>query len=119
VSKDEPAAEVDPITDPIVDQVTDPARDHYPDQTLDPAAVPGLDPNTPVYGRVRRAPRYGSFVATGAILGVVLGIVLSFSRPSTGDFSQNSVVGYVAAILGLIGALIGGALAVLMERRRR
>jgi hypothetical protein len=115
VSKDEPGAEVDPTLDPTVH----PVRDHYQDQALDPDAVPGLDPNTPVYGRIRQAPRYGSFVATGAILGVVLGIVLSFSRPSTGDFSQNSVVGYVAAILGLIGALIGGALAVLMDRRRR
>jgi hypothetical protein len=70
------------------------------------------------YGRRRRAPRYGSFLVTGAIIGIALGVVLSFARPSTGDFSQNSVVGYVAATLGLIGALIGGAIAVVLERRR-
>ena len=69
------------------------------------------------YGRRRRAPRYGSFLVTGAVLGLVLGVILSFSRPSTGQFSQNSVVGYVAAILGLIGGLVGAAVAVLLDRR--
>lgn len=69
------------------------------------------------YGRRRRAPRYGSFLVTGALLGIVLGVALSFSRPSTGQFSQNSVVGYVAATLGLVGALLGAVIAVLLDRR--
>jgi hypothetical protein len=69
------------------------------------------------YGRVRRAPRYGSFVVTGVLVGVVIAVILSFSRPSTGQFSSNSVVGYVAAIFGLLGALIGAAFAVVLDRR--
>ena len=69
------------------------------------------------YGRRRRAPRYGSFLVTGAIAGLVLGVILSFSRPSTGQFSANSVVGYVAATLALVGALVGAAVAVLLDRR--
>jgi hypothetical protein len=69
------------------------------------------------FGRRRRAPRYGSFVATGVIVGVVLAIVLSLSRPATGEFSQNSVIGYVAAIFGLVGALLGAGLAVVLDRR--
>jgi hypothetical protein len=73
----------------------------------------------PTYGRPRRAPRYGSFVVTGALAGIVLGVVLSLSQPATGQFSQNSVIGYVAAILGLVGALAGAALAVLLDRRGR
>jgi hypothetical protein len=70
------------------------------------------------YGRLRRAPRYGSFVVTGAVIGAVIGLVLSVSRPSTGQFSQNSVIGYVAATLGLLGALLGAGVAVLLDRRR-
>jgi hypothetical protein len=70
------------------------------------------------YGRVRRAPRYGSFVVTGAAVGVVIALVLSLSRPATGQFSQNSVIGYVAATLGLLGALAGAGVAVLLDRRR-
>jgi hypothetical protein len=70
------------------------------------------------YGRVRRAPRYGSFVVTGAVVGVAIALILSLSRPATGEFSQNSVVGYVAATLGLLGALAGAGVAVLLDRRR-
>jgi hypothetical protein len=58
-------------------------------------------------------------VVTGALAGIVLGVVLSLSQPATGQFSQNSVIGYVAAILGLVGALAGAALAVLLDRRGR
>ena len=70
------------------------------------------------YGRKRRAPRYGSFVVTGALVGVLLGLGLSLTRPATGQFSQNSVIGYVAATLGLLGALLGAGVAVLLDRRR-
>ena len=58
-------------------------------------------------------------MVTGAIVGLVLGVVLSFSWPSTGQFSANSVVGYVAATLGLVGALVGAAVAVLLDRGSR
>ena len=79
---------------------------------------PGPEPDGPRYGRRRRAPRYGSFVVTGAAAGVLLGLMLSVSRPATGQFSQNSVIGYVAATLGLLGALLGAGIAVLLDRRR-
>jgi membrane associated rhomboid family serine protease len=75
-------------------------------------------PDGPRYGRRRRAPRYGSFVVTGVIVGVVLALIVSLSRPATGQFSQNSVIGYVAAIFGLIGALIGAFAAILLDRRK-
>jgi hypothetical protein len=86
------------------------------DETPEPAAESEAATGAR-YGRVRRAPRYGSFVVTGVIIGVVIAVILSFSRPTTGQFSSNSVVGYVAAIFGLLGALIGAALAVILDRR--
>ena len=79
---------------------------------------PGEQPGGLRYGRRRRAPRYGSFVVTGVIVGVVLALIVSLSRPATGQFSQNSVIGYVAAIFGLTGALIGAAAAVFFDRRK-
>jgi hypothetical protein len=88
-----------------------------PEAVAPEADAPDSEP--PVrYGRRRRAPRYGSFLATGAILGIALGVALSFARPSTGQFSENSVAGYVAATFGLVGALIGAAVAVILDRRR-
>ena len=79
---------------------------------------PATRPDGVRYGRRRRAPRYGSFVVTGVIVGVVLALIVSLSRPATGQFSQNSVVGYVAAIFGLTGALVGAAAAVFFDRRK-
>jgi hypothetical protein len=84
--------------------------------------APAAEAEAPVrYGRRRRAPRYGSFLATGAVLGIALGIVLSVIQSlrdkDTSQFSLNTVVGYVAATLGLVGALLGAGLAVLLDRR--
>jgi hypothetical protein len=85
-------------------------------ETTGPAGQP--EPSAPRYGRPRRAPRYGSFVFTGVVVGVVLALIVSFGRPATGQFSQNSVIGYVAAIFGLTGALVGAAAAVFFDRRK-
>jgi membrane associated rhomboid family serine protease len=85
-------------------------------ETSEPAEP--IEPSTPRYGRPRRAPRYGSFVFTGVVVGVVLALIVSFGRPATGQFSQNSVIGYVAAIFALTGALVGAAAAVFFDRRR-
>jgi F0F1-type ATP synthase assembly protein I len=97
-----------------------PARDAASDPA--PVSVPEPGPVATVrYGRRRRAPRYGSFLVTGAILGIAIGIALSViqsmrdSDPS--QFSLNTVLGYVAATLGLVGALLGAGLAVLLDRR--
>jgi hypothetical protein len=92
--------------------------DAAPDTAPDPAAVA-----TVRYGRRRRAPRYGSFLVTGAILGIAIGIALSLVQSlrdsDSSEFSLNTVVGYVAATLGLVGALLGAGLAVLLDRRGR
>jgi hypothetical protein len=75
------------------------------------------------YGRRRRAPRYGSFLVTGAILGIALGLLLSVIQSlrdkDSSQFSLNTVAGYVAATLGLVGALLGAGVAVLLDRRGR
>jgi hypothetical protein len=70
--------------------------------------------------RLRRAPRYRVFVGTGALLGAVAGIV---ARLLLGDpaslFSAAATTGYLAAIGLLLGGLLGGAVAVLVERPGR
>lgn len=97
------------MTEPPTEQPTEPPTEQ-PDQ------------RDPRYGRLRRAPRYGSFVATGALLGIAIGVVLAaieaMRSSGSGEFSVNTVLGYVAATLGLLGALLGGCLAVLLDRRK-
>jgi hypothetical protein len=79
------------------------------------ATAVGALPPQPVV--LRRAPRYRSFVLTGAAVGAILGIVLTALFPDRGEFSTAAVTGYVSVSLALVGALIGGGLAVLAERR--
>jgi hypothetical protein len=68
--------------------------------------------------RLRRAPRYRPFGLTGVLLGVVAGVILALSFPATSNYSMQTVAGYFATILGLIGGLAGLGLAILIERRR-
>jgi hypothetical protein len=60
------------------------------------------------------------FVAAGALLGAVVGIV---ARLLLGDpasvFSAATTTGYLAAIGLLLGGLLGGAVAVLVDRPGR
>jgi hypothetical protein len=73
----------------------------------------------PRLATLRRAPRYRSFIVTGAVLGFLLALLLVQLFPDDGRFSTNSVVGYVGVTFALIGGLIGGGVAVLLERPRR
>ena len=54
----------------------------------------------------------------GVLLGAGLSLVQSSGNQANGQFSVNTVLGYVAAILGLLGALLGAGLAVVLDRRR-
>jgi len=78
---------------------------------------------------VRRAPKYSVFIAAGAIVGIVLGLVLvAVVDPQVRWVSDGSgflpflegegaVRTVVALGLGVVGGFVGGALAVLADRR--
>lgn len=66
----------------------------------------------------RKAPRYRAFGATGLVVGVVVGLVLGLVPEPSGHYTRQAVAGYFATALGLIGALLGLAVALLAERRR-
>ncbi len=68
--------------------------------------------------RRRRAPRYPVFIALGAVVGALVAVVLTYSLPATEQYGYQAVVGYTALTLGLVGGLLGGGIAVLLDRRR-
>lgn len=68
---------------------------------------------------LRRAPRYRAFVLTGLVVGVAIALLLTRIFRETGEFSTRAVLGYLAVGLGLLGAVLGGLVAVLIERPRR
>jgi hypothetical protein len=92
----------------------------------DDRAVAPVVPPTQV--RIRRAPRFARFVATGAVLGAVIGLALAAVQlPSgpdgastlvgTGLISTRAVLGYFAVLGGLVGGVAGVGVAVLVDRR--
>ncbi|HVN12721.1 MAG TPA: hypothetical protein VMT69_11555 [Kineosporiaceae bacterium] len=87
--------------------------------TEQPGAPDAAAP-APVRVRIRRAPRYRSFVLSGAVVGVLAGVIISMVlRDPDTRFSPSTVTGYLAAIGLLLGGLLGAAVAVLVERPRR
>ncbi|WP_208012502.1 histidine kinase [Cellulomonas shaoxiangyii] len=78
---------------------------------------------------VRRAPRYGAFLVTGALVGAVLGLVLAAVLAPDGAAAggdggvlpflggENAVRAFCAVAGAFLGVLVGGLLAVLADRR--
>jgi hypothetical protein len=76
-------------------------------------------PKGAVQVRLRRAPRYRPFVATGAVLGALVGLVAGGTAGNIpAGFSSQTVLGYFGAIGVLFGVVVGAGAAVLVERRR-
>ncbi len=79
-------------------------------------AQPPIEEMVPA--RRMSAPRYGVFIGAGVVLGVVAAAVATFYASTTNDdYSLRAIFGYTALLLGLVGGLLGGALAVLLDRR--
>jgi hypothetical protein len=106
-----------PAERPAAAEQPEPAESVGSDESVGSAE----DPETPVAPaslRLRRAPRYRPFGLTGALIGVIAGVILALSFTATSDYTMQTIAGYFAAILGLIGTVLGLGLAVLLDRRR-
>ncbi len=92
-------------------------------QDDDPALAPEQPRHQPAAPprqiRVRRSPRYGGFLVTGGVLGVLVAIVSGLSGSADPAIGRGPLVGYLSIGLGLLGALLGGLVAVLLDRVRR
>jgi hypothetical protein len=65
----------------------------------------------------RRSPNFMRFIATGAILGFVVGSVLAFLGDPAPGYSDVTAAAYIGAFGAAIGAMLAGVLAVLLDRR--
>ena len=71
-----------------------------------------------VQARRTSAPRYPVFIVVGALVGFVAAMAATFLAAPNEEYGRGSVLGYTALVLGLVGGLLGGAVAVLLDRRR-
>lgn len=62
-----------------------------------------------------RTPRYTVFLGTGAVLGLAVGVALALYGGGGTVTSEAGVLGYFSAFGIILGALLGGTLAVLVE----
>ncbi|GAA1767117.1 hypothetical protein [Nostocoides vanveenii] len=63
-------------------------------------------------------PRPLAFIATGAVLGIVVGVLIYLLNPDNGDYSARTAFGYLAVFCGLLGGLLGGVVASVLSYRR-
>jgi hypothetical protein len=61
-----------------------------------------------------RNPRYGRFLLTGVVLGGLVAAIVAATAGDPGDYSRNQLFLYLLMAFGLIGGLLGGAVAVLL-----
>ncbi len=66
--------------------------------------------------QLRRSPKYGTFMALGAGVGVLAAVVLSTSQPSDGTYSIGQVIGFLSLVLGVVGVGLGAAIALIFDR---
>jgi len=71
-----------------------------------------------LHARRRAAPRYRVFIGVGILIGVVAASVVTSVFADTSEYEASSVLGYTAVLLALVGGLLGGGVAVLLDRRR-
>lgn len=97
-----------------------------PDDDAPRSTVPQDDPTpaelerTAVPATLRRAPRYRAFAWAGVLLGVLASVVaVAVSGPARdgAPLGTFSVLALLAVILGGFGALLGTAVAVVVDRR--
>lgn len=72
----------------------------------------------------RRYPNFVAFIGTGAVIGAVVGALISiFSGNRSVLFSENAALMFMVLAFGLLGAVIGAVAGVLtdiaFERRQR
>lgn len=72
-------------------------------------------PARPGPRRPYRTPRYSTFVGTGAALGLAVGVALALYGGGDTVTSEAGVLGYFAIFGVVIGTLLGGTLAVVVE----
>jgi hypothetical protein len=66
----------------------------------------------------RPQPRYGRFIGTGAVLGFVVAAIVAVFAPRSERYESSDVLFYVGVLTVMIGGLIGGGVAVLVDLSR-
>jgi len=67
--------------------------------------------------KIRRTPRFTAFLVTGGIIGLLTGVLLSIVGPNATRYDASAALGFLGLIFAVLGVLVGGIVAVLVDRR--
>ena len=102
---------------PEHDSAESSAPDAFPEP---PRADPADDPDRLVIpAHVRRAPWFGRMIGTGVGAGIIVAMVLAIALPNSTGTGRLLVFVVLALGLSLLGALIGGSIAIGADRPAR
>ena len=86
-----------------------------PPEKTEPTRSGDDPPARPAPARRHRTPRYSVFLLTGSGTGLLVGVALALSGGGDTVTTGAGVLGYFSAFGLIIGALLGGTLAVVVE----
>jgi len=66
---------------------------------------------------VRRKPNFTAFLLTGGLAGLVIGLCVSVAGRVDARYDASVALGFLGLIGAGLGILVGGAIAVVLDRR--
>lgn len=67
--------------------------------------------------RTRSTPNFRAFLATGGLVGLLVGVLLSVTGPVDTRYDASVALGFLGLVFAGLGVLAGGVVAVLLDRR--
>ena len=67
--------------------------------------------------KTRKRPNFAAFLISGALIGLLLGFLVSVFGPAASSYDASSPAGFLGLIFAGLGALVAGILAVLLDAR--
>lgn len=66
---------------------------------------------------VRRSPRFTRFLISGGLVGLLVGLLTSLVGHPDTRYDAVAALGFLGLIGALLGVLVGGIIAVLLDKR--
>jgi len=67
--------------------------------------------------KARRKPKFTAFLLTGGLAGMLIGFLLSVIGPVDARYETSAALGLLGLVFAGLGMLVGGLIAVLLDKR--
>lgn len=67
--------------------------------------------------KVPRTPNFPAFLISGGLVGLLIGFFVSVFGPAADRYDASATLGFLGLICAGLGVLVGGIIAVLLDKR--